>query len=94
MNRLEIIHLRLTDGRPEDLVGGILQSATTLESHTDLLIYRRERITTDLSIHLVHRGPAEELPSPFGMRLASALREHGMVEHSVWTESEEGANRE
>lgn len=94
MNRLEIIHLRLTDGLPEDLVRGILQSATTFGRRSELLIYRRERVATDLSIHLVHRGPAEELPSPFGMRLASALREHGMVEHSVWTESKEDANRE
>ena len=89
MKRLEIIHLRSTDGRLEDRVRSILRLAATLERPSELLIYRRERVPTDLSVHLVHRRSSEELPSQLGMRLASALREHGMVEHSVWTEASE-----
>ena len=86
MSRLEIIHVRLTDGRPEDLVQDLLRSAPTLTDRSELKIYRRERVVTDLSIHIVHQDPAGELPSSFGVLLASTLRERGMVEHSVWTE--------
>ena len=42
-------------------------------------------ISTDLAVHIV-RGEEEpaEAPSDLGNRIASMLRWHGLVEHSVW----------
>jgi len=84
MRRLEIIHLRLVDGRAESLIAEI-QRAIAAASVTGVRIYRGETLTSDLAIHLTsepHDSGTE--PSTLALRLADALREHGMVEHAVW----------
>ncbi len=87
MKRLEIIHLRLGAGCPKDLISDIRRSATVHSATTDLRIYRQAGVAADLSIHIHHESTGE-LPSPLGLLLASALREHGMVEHRVWIEEQ------
>ena len=87
MKTLEIIHLRLAGQNPQTLVEVIRKSIDAEPEPMDIRIYRHTRLETDLVVHL-HREVAEksDRASDLGARLASVLREHGMVEHSVWEE--------
>ena len=50
-------------------------------------IYRRQGLHTDLAIHLERASATEEeQASGLGLRLASALKAHGLVEHTLWKE--------
>lgn len=50
-------------------------------------IYRRHGLVNDLAIHIQHAGRSEAAkPTELGLRLAAALREHGLVEHTLWQE--------
>jgi len=90
MKWLEVIELRSVGSNQE-----------LLESHLQMLIdevekeaskqtiksYRRVMIDTDFSIHLVHDSTeGENSASPLGLRLTSALKEFGMVNHRIWVE--------
>lgn len=48
-------------------------------------IFRHATLTTDLAVHVM----SEEV----GVRIAAALREYGMVDHSVWIEEEPCSGR-
>ena len=49
--------------------------------------YSREMIDTDFSIHLFHNSKkVENRGSTLGLRIASALKEFGLVNHSIWIE--------
>ena len=49
--------------------------------------YSRVLINTDYSIHLFHDSKkVENGGSPLGLRIASALKEFGLVNHSIWIE--------
>ncbi len=91
MKALEIIHLRLGGNRRHDLIEVIRQSIATEGDPGEARIYRHARLDTDLAVHL-HRESSREDDdaSPLGARLTAALREHGIVEHSVWVEDEPG----
>ncbi len=84
MKRLEIIHLRLAGNYPADLTARIHRSAAARQSAIDIEIYRQEGVIDDLSVHLRHRDNDEVLPSALGLSLAAALKEYGMVDHSIW----------
>ncbi len=90
MKTLEIIHLRLAGESPQTLVNAIRKSACSQPDPIGVRIYRHTRLDTDLAVHL-HRDGAgrNDCPSDVGIRLASLLREFGMVEHSVWVEETE-----
>jgi hypothetical protein len=87
MNTLEIIHLRLAGDHPEVLVDGIRETVESEGNSIDVRIYRHTTLETDLVVHL-HRDVSGglRLTSDLGARLASVLRDYGMVEHSVWRE--------
>jgi hypothetical protein len=91
MRRLEIIHLRWTGPRPADLFAAIRETVAGLGGPDRVEVLRHEGVPTDVAIHLRHE---DDTPDPdlteLGMRLAAALREVGMVEHSIWLEEEEG----
>ncbi|MCK5250982.1 MAG: hypothetical protein KAJ98_13510 [Spirochaetaceae bacterium] len=85
--RLEIIHVRLSAGISEDLLEDIRSSVTEREEGSELRIYSRAGLPGDIGIHILfHESAVDESMSSLGMRLASELREFGMVEHSLWTE--------
>ena len=87
MKRLEIIHVRLAVGYPEDLIGDIQRTAAEQNQKCDLKVYLHAELPTDLAIHILHESShTEELASSLGLQLASEMKEHGMVEHSVWIE--------
>ncbi len=87
MKAIEIIHLRLAGNGPENLVDIIRDSVGSVPALADVRIYRHSKLRNDLAIHL-HRETAGANSgfSDVGIRLASLLRDHGMVEHSVWAE--------
>ena len=52
-----------------------------------IMVYSRVLIDTDFSIHLFHDSTkVENSGSPLGLRLASTLKEFGLVNHSIWIE--------
>lgn len=93
--RLETIRVRLPAGKSSDWLDDLRRSVDHDETGIELRLYRRVGISADIGIHIVTRagGPGTDgRPSPLGLRLASALREHGLVEHSVWEEEEIDGN--
>ncbi len=97
MRCLEEIHLRLSGGCPEALLAELARLATRGEDAGRVRVYRHALVPTDLRLHLdtvVHKEGCG--PSELGLRLAAALREHGLVEHTVWIaepEAPEGGTR-
>ncbi len=90
MKRLEIIHLRLAAGSSDDLVEDIKRSATGSVQTAEIRIFQHAGVATDLGVHILHdTDGAAPLPSHLGTSIASALKDHGMVEHSVWIERNE-----
>lgn len=88
MRALEVVHLRLAVDGAADLVDVIRESLGSQMESMEARIYRNARLGSDLAVHL-HREIGEEhvSASDVGIRLAALLREHGMVEHSVWVEA-------
>ena len=85
MSTLEIIHLRLGGTPPEAMIKEVYASIAAQDPGTEVHIYRDAAVETDLAIHLrTPVGSGRE--SDLGLRLAAALREHGLVDHSVWLE--------
>lgn len=89
MRALEIIHLRMSSAGTYSLVELVRNSVVTQSDVSDVRVYRHASLHTDLIVHL-HRSIAEQSDSvsDSGERLASLLRAHGMVEHSVWMEQD------
>ena len=87
MKRLEIIHLRLAGPGPEGFAERILKSVENHIGLESVRIYRSFPVDTDLSIHLhLDADPNDPQATELGLRLAVALKEYGMVKHSVWRE--------
>jgi len=85
---LEIIHLRQAGGSLQGLLDRVRKSIDLEPNPIEVRVYRHARIETDLAIHLRREtvgGPVGS--SALGLRLASVLRDYGMVEHSHWVES-------
>lgn len=89
MNWLEIIELRSVEQDKELLAGQLEIILHELEQefpHMKVRSYTRPLITTDFSIHLLH-DETEDMAkngSEAGFRLVAALRELGLVHHTVW----------
>lgn len=83
--RLESLHLRLArTGTDElaELIADVLRAG----GEGGVRVFRHTRIRTDLLI-LIHphaEPSAFAAPSELGLRLVSLLRDHGIVDHSVW----------
>jgi DNA-binding transcriptional ArsR family regulator len=87
MSRLEIIHLRLSGSASRELIADIQQAIRTEDGAPAGRIYHHATVPGDLSIHLdIAPGTVGERLSVVVSRLARALKEHGMVEHTVWIE--------
>lgn len=88
MNDLEIIHLRSSGEPIETLAGWIRESVGGDGESTDVVtLFRRRGFDTDVAVHIRHVEPrAGRDPGELALRLASALRAYGIVEHTVWEE--------
>ena len=90
MKWLEVIELRSVGSHREMLESQLQKLLHQLEEEVGeqaVNVYRRVMIDSDLSIHLLHDSAGVEPGgSPLGLRLASSLKEFGLVNHSVWIE--------
>ena len=82
MSTLEIIHLRSSGEPLENLADLIRESIWAEGKGTEVAtVYRRHGLDTDVAVHLRGDGP-----NALAAHLALALREYGLVEHTVWEE--------
>jgi len=90
MKWLEIIELRSAGGNNKLLESQMQKLVNEVYERTEknaVKAYCRLMIDTDFSIHLFHDSKkVENNGSPLGLRLASALKDFGLVNHSVWIE--------
>ena len=90
MKRLEIIELRTSDMDSKNLVNTLSRFLDDLNKEYEnysIRLYRHLTVKTDWSFHVHHHSKNHTpSPSPVGLRIASALKEFGLVHHSVWWE--------
>ena len=90
MKWLEIIELRSADSNRELMksqLQSLINEVNQAAKHQRIKVYNHITVETDLRIHLIHDSKmAKASGSPLGLDLASALKEHGLVNHSVWIE--------
>jgi hypothetical protein len=94
MNYLEIIELRSSnkdyENLSEKLTGFIDDLNKEYENYT-VKLYRHLTVETDWSFHIQIQTEINfTSPSQLGLRIASALKEFGLVHHSVWSEEKRG----
>jgi len=85
MSTLEIIQLRLAGKPPETLCEQLKESIVDGGGLArNVMIYRRDGLETDLAVHIHHVDTQNSEPGKLGLRIASALKAHGLVEHKIW----------
>lgn len=94
MKWLEIIELRSVGKHQAQVEQGLAD--LTAGANTQINVYRNLTVNTDWSIHLHRESNRDDIhKSPLGLRMAEALREFGLVHHSVWVkECPTGAKEE
>ncbi|MGD2272864.1 MAG: hypothetical protein PVI06_20880 [Desulfobacterales bacterium] len=90
MKWVELIELRSID-KNRDMLKSELQklihSVDKQRKHQVIMAYRRVLIDTDFCIHILHdSNKVDNNGSQLGLRLASALKAFGLVNHSIWIE--------
>jgi len=86
MKWLEVIKLRSAGGKLE-LLDELLRplSGSNQRGLVEMKTFRHSVLETDGSIHLHWNSEMPEINgSALGLRLAQALKELGLVDHSVW----------
>ena len=75
----------------DELLKGISESdsATDTPEHlVDMRVYRHSIVETDLSIHIYWQAEAgSQDKSSLGLRFSYALKDMGLLNHSVWLET-------
>jgi hypothetical protein len=90
MKTLETLHLRMAGPDSDDPIEFIRRTADPSGAGPVLPVYSHSTIQGDFLVHIPRKGPdGGNRPSELGLRLASLLRAHGLVEHSVWVQEEE-----
>ncbi len=90
MKWLEIIKLR-SAGKHFGLLEELSISIEKLSQGelVEMKTYHHAALETDLSVHLHwESGRPEQNGSALGLRLAQALKEFGLIDHSIWIERE------
>ena len=86
MKWLEVIKLRSAGGNlelPDELLRPL--SGSNQRGLVEMETFRHAVLETDASIHLHWNSEMPEINgSALGLRLAQALKELGLVDHSVW----------
>ena len=90
MKWMEIIELRSVGSNRkllESQLQNLVDRVNKASKHKTIKIYSHTTVETDFSIHLFHDSKKlENSGSQLGLRLASTLKEFGLVNHSVWFE--------
>lgn len=90
MKWIEIIELQSAESNHDFLRSQLQKLSDEISKETgkqSLKAFSSMKIESNFSIHLNHQS--KELSyygSPLGLRLASALKEFGLVNHSIWVE--------
>ena len=95
MKWVEIITLRsprkINGQFLDELLKGIRESDLSIDPSklpVEIRIYHHSLVETDLSIHIYWKSEQENHDkSPLGLRLSSALKPLGLLNHSVWVET-------
>ena len=95
MKWIEIISLRSATNIDTPFVNELLNGISESDSATDrpghlveIRVYHHSIVETDLSIQIYWESePGSQDKSPLGLRLSSALRDLGLLNHSVWVET-------
>ncbi len=90
MKWIEIIELHSVSSNRELLKSQMRNLINEVDKEAKkqaIKVYSRVMVDTDFSIHLFHDSKKiDNSGSPLGLRLAAALKEFGLVNHSVWIE--------
>lgn len=90
MKWVEIIELRTVDSNRELLKAQMQELINESDKEIEKMkirVYCRAMLDTDFSIHLLHNSKeVENSGSQLGLRLSSALKEFGLVNHCIWVE--------
>jgi hypothetical protein len=95
MKWVEIITLRSLAKINKKFVDELMKEVGESDSPKDtpkhlieIKIYHHSVVETDLSIHIYWKSePGIQNKSPLGLRFSSALRNLGLLSHSVWVET-------
>jgi hypothetical protein len=95
MRWVEIITLRSPRKIDTQFVDELLKGVSEPNLPTDtskhlveMRIYHHSVVETDLSIHIYWKSePGSQHKSPLGLRFSYALRNLGLLNHSVWVET-------
>ena len=95
MKWVEIITLRSLENIDRQFAHELLKELNesgapndTLKNLIEIKLYHHSVVETDLSIHIYWKSEKESLrKSPLGLRLSSALKPLGLLNHSVWVET-------
>ena len=94
MKWVEIIALRSPSKINGQFIDELLKGVGESDSPTDtpkhlveIRVYQHSVVETDLSIHIYWESqPGNQSKSALGLRFSSALRDLGLLNHSVWVE--------
>ena len=91
MKWVEIITLRSPTKINTQFVDELLKEvgkSDTSKHLVDIRIYHHSVVETDLSIHIYWKSePGSQHKSPLGLKLSYALKNLGLLNHSVWVET-------
>ena len=91
MRWVEIITLRSStriDAQFVDELAKQIDKSDTPKHLVEIRVYHHSVVETDLSIHIYWESePGSQHKSPLGLRFSSALRNLGLLNHSVWVET-------
>ena len=90
MKWLEVIKLRSAEKDSRSMEELLLSVRKFIQNGlVETKIFRHASLDSDLSIHLHWESDwPEQNGSALGLRLGQALREFGLIDHSVWVEKE------
>ncbi len=92
MKWIEIIELRSVCNFRKELETILQEFIEQVEKKPEkqtIKLYTSLMIDTDVSIHLFHdSNKVKNRGSPLGIRLVSALKSFGLVNHTIWIEKQ------
>ncbi len=91
MKWVEIITLRSPSNINRGFMDELLKEAGKSDTSEHLLgirIYHHSVVETDLSIHIYWKSePGSQHKTPLGLKFSYALKNLGLLNHSVWVET-------
>lgn len=92
MKSIEIINLRAPGGIGCRALSDLQKSIGTIteKGFDSLKFLTRPELETDIGIHISWSGPELLQKSATGTRIAQYFKKFGLVNHSLWIESDQG----